>query len=86
MARSRRYLEPNTACYLCSQAIEEGQNWNRDHIPRHAGSWGCPRLPRAVFAEVVRDNRLDDAGVSAPAIGNGELNRQDLGKDGWQST
>ncbi len=33
MTRSRRYLEPNTACYLCSLPIEKGQNWNRDHIP-----------------------------------------------------
>jgi hypothetical protein len=50
------------------------------------GSWGCPRLPGPVFAEVVRDNRLDDAGVSALAVRNGELNRQDLEKDGWHST
>lgn len=33
MARSRKYLQPNTVCYLCSRPIEEGQDWNRDHIP-----------------------------------------------------
>jgi hypothetical protein len=58
-----------------------------NHGPRHrVDRGGCPRLPGPVFAEVVRDNRLDDAGVSALAVRYGELNRQDLEKDGWQST
>jgi len=33
MRRSRRRLEPNTVCYLCSLPITAGQDWNRDHIP-----------------------------------------------------
>lgn len=33
MARSRRYLESHTLCYLCSQPIRQSQAWNRDHIP-----------------------------------------------------
>jgi hypothetical protein len=57
------------------------------HGPRHrVDRGGCRRLPKPVFAEVVCDNRLDDAGVSALAVRHGELNRQDLEKEGWQST
>jgi len=33
MSRSRRYLQPNTICYLCSRPITTEQTWNRDHIP-----------------------------------------------------
>jgi hypothetical protein len=31
--RSRRQLPTGTICYLCGQAITDGQNWNRDHVP-----------------------------------------------------
>jgi hypothetical protein len=71
------------------------KNWKRhllhdrrnvEHAYFRLDRGGCPRLSGPVFAEVVRDNRLDDAGVSALAVRYRELNRQDLEKDGWQST
>lgn len=33
MARSRKYLPPNTVCYLCCLPITTEESWNRDHIP-----------------------------------------------------
>jgi len=33
MSPSRRYLQPNTVCYLCCRPILPGEDWNRDHIP-----------------------------------------------------
>jgi hypothetical protein len=62
--------------------------WRNPSTTARATAWIVvgARLPGPVFAEVVRDNRLDDAGVSALLVRYGELNRQDLEKDGWQST